>query len=380
MLVRARGAEQTAPLVMAAIGPLVMAVLACACGPSGVREMVAPVDADDEAPAADMGRGGRSGGLGAGGAGGAGGAAADASRGPTAFEDAGAVRADARAEVTLDGGADRALGLGPEGPAVRDAGTPQDLTTTERPLTPDAATPDAPDRDAPVDLAQDSQPRPLDAPGTLGNGLAGHWRLDESTGSMTADSTGANPGALMNTPIWLPAADCAPVRFANPACLELNAATTNQHVSVTTTGLPTLGAPMTIALWVRWAGSPAGAQNFVALGNSAGARLQVGFRGGNLAVWKRTGTLLVQLTQDPPSGWHHVAYVFDGTTHHLFVDGRQRATSGVAPDVGIATALRFGLNPMATSEPFKGRLDDVRIYNRAIEPFEVEGLAAGFDR
>ena len=73
----------------------------------------------------------------------------------------------------------------------------------------------------------------------------------------------------------------------------------------------------------------------------------------------------------PLNTWSHLAMTWDGTTQRLFVNGTQvgtRALSGTLPN--STGALRFGGNNV-WSEWFAGRLDEIRIYDRALTQAEV---------
>ena len=71
------------------------------------------------------------------------------------------------------------------------------------------------------------------------------------------------------------------------------------------------------------------------------------------------------------NAWTHVAMTWDGTTQRLFINGTQVATRAVAGTLPNSTgALRFGGNNV-WSEWFAGRLDEIRIYNRALTAAEI---------
>ena len=110
----------------------------------------------------------------------------------------------------------------------------------------------------------------------------------------------------------------------------------------------------------------------------------------------RLGTMdnSVQFTIAAPfedtSNWHHVAGVFDNGKLFLYLDGQEIA-DGEAPYVqvgvhadegGIAATAdgdAFGLpttNPGPPQQLFKGILDEVTIYTRALTAAEIEDLAA----
>jgi dUTPase len=86
-----------------------------------------------------------------------------------------------------------------------------------------------------------------------------------------------------------------------------------------------------------------------------------------------TGDLFTNGTAALPlNTWSHLAMTWDGTTQRLFVGGNQvgsRTVSGTLPN--SAGALRFGGNNV-WSEWFAGRLDEIRVYDRALTQAEVQ--------
>jgi hypothetical protein len=111
-------------------------------------------------------------------------------------------------------------------------------------------------------------------------------------------------------------------------------------------------------------------------GQSGGSRLKVGFKEGRLGAVKGGGNPNLVLANAPASGWHHLAYTYDGNTHRVFIDGTMRAMSNIAADNGNASNARLGAN-FDGSESFTGQLDEVRIYDRALMAAEIASLAAG---
>ncbi len=77
-------------------------------------------------------------------------------------------------------------------------------------------------------------------------------------------------------------------------------------------------------------------------------------------------------TQLQLNAWSHLAMTWDGTTQRLFVNGNQvasRALTGTLPNsTGV---LRFGGNAV-WSEWFAGRLDELRVYDRALTQADVQ--------
>jgi len=78
-----------------------------------------------------------------------------------------------------------------------------------------------------------------------------------------------------------------------------------------------------------------------------------------------------------PGGWRHVAAVRSGDSLRLFVDGHEVASTTVADsgtfNLSTQGPLMIGSGPNA---PFRGRLSEVRLYNRALAGDEIHALAA----
>jgi hypothetical protein len=76
--------------------------------------------------------------------------------------------------------------------------------------------------------------------------------------------------------------------------------------------------------------------------------------------------------QLPLNTWSHLAATWDGATLRLYVNGVQassRATNGSI--VTSAGPLRFGGNSV-WGEWFAGRLDEIRVYSRALTATEIQ--------
>jgi hypothetical protein len=70
--------------------------------------------------------------------------------------------------------------------------------------------------------------------------------------------------------------------------------------------------------------------------------------------------------------WTHLALTFDGTTMRMFVNGTQVSTRALSAAAAVSTgALRIGGNSV-WGEYFKGLIDEVRIYNRALTATEIQ--------
>ncbi len=89
-----------------------------------------------------------------------------------------------------------------------------------------------------------------------------------------------------------------------------------------------------------------------------------------------SGFLAVSLTEKK---WHHLTVVFDATGGRLFANGRLTAThnwSGTASSSTSQQGLLVGATryPNGSHQAYRGQMDDLRIYNRALGDGEVLSL------
>ncbi|MDP3909773.1 MAG: LamG domain-containing protein, partial [Gemmatimonadales bacterium] len=208
-------------------------------------------------------------------------------------------------------------------------------------------------------------------------GLKHHWALDESSGLATFDSAGSQPGTLVNGPLWQPALGRI------DGALEFDGV--DDHVSLGTMDVPT-GTGLTIGIWIK-------ADDFdvtdgrliskstgllasdhywmVSTINSTGLRFR-------LKTGGSTTTLATSTGQISTGKWYHVAVTYDGVTMRIYKDGVEVAsapkTGAINTSAGVGVAIG-GQPAGAGSAPFDGLIDDVRMYNRALTPLEVSGMA-----
>jgi hypothetical protein len=129
-----------------------------------------------------------------------------------------------------------------------------------------------------------------------------------------------------------------------------------------------------VALWARWdaiAANPDRRTIVTFLNQPALAALHLGFRGQRLSVWNYQNDEIAGVAPPPP-GWHHLAYTFDGTTHRLYVDGAPMAAGTLGTQIGATAALRIGASNSVGSQAFKGSIDDVWVFSRALAPEEIQ--------
>ncbi len=202
-------------------------------------------------------------------------------------------------------------------------------------------------------------------------GLVGHWKLDETSGNVAADSSGlGRNGTVVGTPVWSSGA-------INNA-LQVDPSTYMQVPSL-------IGAPknLTLAAWANLTGIDSSGAELVSMGDYIAIRLDEG-GSSKMFFYNGSGWDFVAVSQTfLNSGWHHFAAVFDDDQNvaKLYVDGVEAAsatTNVTIPFIGLGTNTvvgRHGNNKSGWN--FTGKVDDVRVYNRALCPAEVLALKNG---
>jgi uncharacterized protein YrrD len=205
--------------------------------------------------------------------------------------------------------------------------------------------------------------------------LVAHWELDESGGTVACDSSGnGNDGTLHGNPTWLP----------NNGQLGGALGFDGDGDYVEVEGYKGISGsnPRTITAWVRTV-SYAPNLTIVRWGTeeiNGGLWSNVIDANGELraAVW---GGSIVGSTDIDDNTWHHVAIVLPDKDDVkvedilLYVDGEQEYTTISFGAQTIDTAV--GMDVLISSDGSCGLLDDVRIYNYALNEEDIGAMVRG---
>jgi hypothetical protein len=200
--------------------------------------------------------------------------------------------------------------------------------------------------------------------------LIAHWALDEFEGDIAYDSAGENPGTLYGGPAWLPAGG------------KLNGALqfdgVDDYVGVPFIVNPAEGVFSAFA-WIK--GGEPGQVIFSQTGTDGQTWLGADSLGGYLVSGLapppagRTVTPALESQSLITDGqWHHVGFVWDGGYRHLYADGVDVAsdTSTISPLTSSDGGMTIGAGKsLEESSYFSGLIDDVRIYNQALDNEEI---------
>jgi hypothetical protein len=204
-------------------------------------------------------------------------------------------------------------------------------------------------------------------------GLVGAWGFNEASGTTTADASGNGRTGTIREAVRTAGRSGGALRFDG----------VNDWVTVADHATLDLTTGMTIEAWVRPA-AMSGWETVVtkersggyayALYAQDGAPLAGGAAvpSGNVRVGTADRTLR-GTTQVPTGQWTHLATTYDGAVQRLFVNGIEVSSRTQTGTIAVtAGALRIGGNAAWADEFFEGDIDDVRIYNRALSPAEVQ--------
>lgn len=200
--------------------------------------------------------------------------------------------------------------------------------------------------------------------------LVAWWKLD---GDAT-DSSGNNlDGKPVGEPAWTPG------RIGG--AVQLDGA--DDYVDCGNPPQLAIRAQLTVACWVKIEAFTRSWETILAKGDTS-------YRLSRSRGASRTAHFACDGTEPPPAQlnggtvladdrWHHVAGVFDGSNMILYVDGREEARKPASgPIAATEHPFLIGENAEATGRFLRGLVDDVRVYNRALKPEEIETLVGPY--
>lgn len=199
------------------------------------------------------------------------------------------------------------------------------------------------------------------------SGLVAAYSFDQGSGGIAADASGrGHTGTLSGGATWTAAG-------RHGGAVSLDGAT--GMVTVPDAADLRLSGALTAEAWVR--PSSVARRRTVVFKDRTGGFSYALYAGSNnthpqaYAYLSGADRAVTGPDALPLNTWTHLAFSYDGRTLRLFRNGVQvaaHAATGTIP--AAAGPLHFGANPLWT-EAFAGRIDDLRIYNRALTPAEI---------
>lgn len=208
-------------------------------------------------------------------------------------------------------------------------------------------------------------------------GLTGLWRFDEGAGATAADASRSGNAAALAGPAWNIGVSGGALLFDG----------TDDRVTLASA--PAATDTFTLAFWANPTGerkqtamavdgiSGTADQRyaiFPSIHSSAGAGVSVGTNG--VSVFEHSGNYLPSpLVHDTDVlGWTHIAVVYRDRQPRLYLNGAL-VREGLRSNRSVVPGWHFG-DDGSKYGPYKGYLDEVRIYDRALSEAEISVLAA----
>ena len=223
-------------------------------------------------------------------------------------------------------------------------------------------------------------------PSSLTGTKVTHWKLDETSGTTAFDSWGSSNGTLVNAPTWQPSGG------NNGGALSFNGV--NQKVRVAGNPYITPTA-VSISLWMKRNGAQASNAILVSkLFNNQSppeyVSYEISFSGNDddrlhFMTGHTGGTNELMSTSAiiPDNQWINVVAVYDPNAaapqKRIYINGALNASSTLTTPMVSDTAtpsgdLLFGDSNPNGGQPYKGLIDDVRIYNYALPIGEINSI------
>lgn len=225
----------------------------------------------------------------------------------------------------------------------------------------------------------------------LKDGLVAYWPMDDGSGDIALDATGnGHDGTLHNGTLW----EMADARNGD-AAVNLD----GEDDVIEIEPFDVIGGGITLAAWVRPDDFGTSDARIISKATEWGTNdhwWMLSTIDGNHVLRFRLKTndgqdtaLLIATSGGLEAGkWQHVAATWDGSDMRLYQDGEEvdsmaKGGTAVATDDNVSVGIgsqplnAFNADPNHAKLPFDGLIDDVLVYNRALNEDEIKQLASG---
>ena len=200
------------------------------------------------------------------------------------------------------------------------------------------------------------------------SGLVGYWKFDEGSGNTACDSSGnSNTGNLNNGPVWVEGRVGKALSFDG----------VDDYVRIEDSSSLDMVGQLTVEAWVCPTTYIDGS-HIVSRCNYGGpyaSHIYVLGIYGNGKVHYSVNPLpnaATSVATIPLYSWTHLAMTYDGSHVCLYINGTHDSDySQTGPINTTSLWLSIGCKPSGPNAYFNGKIDDVKIYNRALSQEEI---------
>jgi hypothetical protein len=211
---------------------------------------------------------------------------------------------------------------------------------------------------------------PTSTPTVNGSGLVAYWKFDDGNGTTACDSSGnGNSGTLINGPLWTTGTVGKALYFDG----------VDDNVTVPASNSLNLTNSFTLSAWVNPASTFNDFRSIVAKNGSyfLYASSPIGYCDNSFGPFGYAQvTPLVTVCQPSPlalNTWTHLALTYNGSTLTIYRNGLAVATASASGAL-IATNGTLQIGASQFGEYFKGFIDEVRVYNRALNSTDIQTI------
>jgi hypothetical protein len=200
------------------------------------------------------------------------------------------------------------------------------------------------------------------------DGLAGYWKFDEDSGTTALDSSGkGNNGALLGEPEINN--DVPDIGTANRHCLSFDGKKALVKAALPLTAVDN----WSLAAWINPAVLPQTETLVVYVGDDSGG-YGISVNGNGIFVLYGAIAWINSTHALTANTWTHVAAVRSDGILSIYVNGVPTAKFDKPPK-SPANYFEIAHQPGAQNRYYQGKIDDVRVYDRALTTDEVQTLA-----
>jgi hypothetical protein len=210
-------------------------------------------------------------------------------------------------------------------------------------------------------------------------GLVAHFPLDETTGTAIANLSATDkPGTVQGTLI--------PIEGRLGGAIQFDG---SSHIAAGETGKFDNTQCCSFAAWIYPTSHEASTVLSKMDEGNAHRGYDVILENGKLAShfvhhWPDRAFKVVTKNAMSLNAWHHVAVTYDGSTKatglKIYVDGQPQeldVTTNNTVDGTLQTDMAFHIGLRGSSAPFRGRIDDVRVYSTTLTAEDALALSKG---
>lgn len=200
------------------------------------------------------------------------------------------------------------------------------------------------------------------------NGLVGYWNFDEGDGDEVEDSSGTgNDGVFIGPIEWVEGKFGTALHFAqDQSCVRI------EHSDSLD-----IAKEITIAVWAKPEASLPSWGKFLCKQKTGEYPYSLQYDDAN-AIF---GTVHASARFDTSpklenfaGEWAHLAFVYDGEAVILYKDGEEVGRTAASGDLQRNTEPVTIGSRLSSGQSFKGALDEVRIYSRALPQNEIQAI------